>query len=136
MRKTLEEMRWPQPNSPIQTDSSTTAVVVNNTIVPSKLKTTDHSLHWLRCREVQGQFRYYWAIDNFNWGVAALNITPPLSRSENNAIFWTSSDHLRHLVPIGSSKDVFSRLQVERTSTWNHNTPSLPARKRLKPPLE
>ena len=55
-RNTLEEMRWPQPKSPIQTDNSSAAGVFNNTIVPRKLNTMDRRLHWLRCREPQGQF--------------------------------------------------------------------------------
>jgi hypothetical protein len=33
-RQTLIDMGWPQPKSPIQTDNSTAAGVVNNTIVP------------------------------------------------------------------------------------------------------
>ena len=67
-RKILEEMKWAQPKSPIKTDNSAAAGVVNNAIVPRKLKTMDHRLHWIRCREDQGQFRYYWAIGNLNWG--------------------------------------------------------------------
>ena len=51
MINTLEEMKWPQPKSPIQTDNSSAAGVVNNTIVPRKIKTMDRRLHWLRCRE-------------------------------------------------------------------------------------
>ena len=60
MRQTLQEMKWPKPKSPLQTDNSASAVVVNNTTVPRKLKTMDRRLHWIRCREAQGQFRYYW----------------------------------------------------------------------------
>ena len=56
MRQTLQEMKWPQPKYPLQTDNSAAAGVVNNTIAPRKLKTMDCRLHWLRCRESQGQF--------------------------------------------------------------------------------
>ena len=49
MQNTLEEMKWPQPKSPIQTENSDAAGVVNNTIVNRKLKTMDHRLHWIRC---------------------------------------------------------------------------------------
>ena len=56
MRKTLEEMRWPHTKSLIQTDKSASSGVINNTIVPRKLNTMDLRLHWLRCREAQGQF--------------------------------------------------------------------------------
>ena len=44
-RNTLEEIKLPQTKSPIQTDNSTTAGVVNNTIVPRKLNTIDRRLH-------------------------------------------------------------------------------------------
>ena len=50
MRQTMKEMKWPLPKSPIQTDKSAAVGVVNNTIVPRKLKTMDRRLHWLRCR--------------------------------------------------------------------------------------
>ena len=54
MRQTLEEMKWAQPKYPIQTDNSATAGLVNNIIVPRKLKTMDLHLCWIRCREAQG----------------------------------------------------------------------------------
>ena len=45
MRQTLQERKWPQPKSPIQTDNSAAAGVVNNNIVPRKLNTMDRRLH-------------------------------------------------------------------------------------------
>ena len=66
-RNTLEEMGWKQPNSPIQTDNSAAAGVANNIIVPQKLKAMDRQIYWLRCKNSQGQFRYYWAPDLLNW---------------------------------------------------------------------
>ena len=68
VRNTLKEMRQSQKKSPIQKYNSAAAGVVNNTILPRKLKTMDHHLHWLRCREAQCQFRYYWARGSLNWG--------------------------------------------------------------------
>ena len=56
MRHTLQEMKWPHPRYPLQTDNSAAAGVVNNTIVPRKLQTMDRRLHWIRCKEAQGQF--------------------------------------------------------------------------------
>ena len=67
MRQTLQEIKWSHPKYPLQTDNSAAAGVVNNTIVPRKLKTMDRRLHWLRCREGQGKFRYHWASGNLNW---------------------------------------------------------------------
>ena len=86
-RNTMEEMKCTQPKSPIQTDTSAAAGVVNNTIAPRKLKTMDRGLHWFRFREAQGQFRYYWASRILKWGdYSTKHHPPPLSKIENNAI--------------------------------------------------
>ena len=66
-RQTLQAMKWPQTKPPIQTDNSAAAGVVNNTIVPRKLKKMERRLPWLRCREAQGKFHYYWASGGLNW---------------------------------------------------------------------
>ena len=68
MRNTLEEIKWPHTKSPIQTDNSAAAGVVNKTIVTRKLKTMYRRVQWIRCREAQCQFRYYWAGGSLNWG--------------------------------------------------------------------
>ena len=67
LRQALIEMGWPQGKSPIQTDNSTADGVVNNTIVAKRLKSMDLRLHWLRCRESQGQFCIFWAPGGENW---------------------------------------------------------------------
>ena len=64
----LIEMVWKKPPSPIQSDNLTAAGVVNKTIILRKLKSTDLRFHWLRCRESQEQFRFYWAPGHLNWG--------------------------------------------------------------------
>jgi hypothetical protein len=60
LRNALEEMGWPQPKSPIQTDNSTAAGFIQDTIIQRRIKMIWMRLHWLRCREAQGQFRFYW----------------------------------------------------------------------------
>jgi hypothetical protein len=54
--QTLIDMEWPQPKSPIQTDNSTAAGVVNNSIVPRRSKMMDMCFWWLHCRASQDQF--------------------------------------------------------------------------------
>ena len=61
LRNTLIEMGWPQPKSPIQEDNSTAIGFTNKTIVKKATKSEDIKLWWLRDRESQDQFRYYWA---------------------------------------------------------------------------
>ena len=60
MRQLLEEMGHKQPPTPMQTDNSTALGVVTNNIQPRRTKAMDMRFHWLRCRDAQGQFRYYW----------------------------------------------------------------------------
>ena len=78
MRQTLIEMGWPQPPTPIQTDNTTAEGVVNNTIVAKKLNSMDLRLHWLRCREAQKQFRFYWDKGPNNWGDYHTKQHPPV----------------------------------------------------------
>jgi hypothetical protein len=60
MRQLLEEMGHKQPPTPMQTDNSTALGVVTNNIQPRRTKAMDMRFHWIRCRDAQGQFRYYW----------------------------------------------------------------------------
>ena len=78
LRQALVEMGWPQGKSPVQTDNSAAEGVVNLTIVPKKLKSMDLRLHWLRCREAQGQFRFYWAPGTENWADYYTKHHPPV----------------------------------------------------------
>lgn len=64
-KKTLEEMGHPQPRTPIQTDNSTAFGAINNKIQPKQTKSMN--MHWLRCRDTQGQFRFYWMPEIQNW---------------------------------------------------------------------
>ena len=56
----LEEMGHKQPPTPMQTDNTTALEVVNNNIQPKCTKAMDMRFHWLRCREAQDQFRFFW----------------------------------------------------------------------------
>ncbi len=60
MRHTLAELGHPQPCTPMQTDNATACALLNNMILPNALKAMDMRFHWLRCRNTQGQFCYYW----------------------------------------------------------------------------
>jgi len=60
MRQTLEEMGHSQPRTAIQTDNSTAHALLTNRILPKALKAMDMRFNWLRCRDAQGQYRFYW----------------------------------------------------------------------------
>ena len=68
LRNTLIEMGWPQPQTPIQTDNSTAVGFTNTIIVNKATKSSDMKVWWLRDRESQEQFRYYWAPGSENEG--------------------------------------------------------------------
>ena len=95
MRQMLIEMGWPQPPSPIQCDNSTAVGVVNNTIVPRKLKSMDLRYHWLRCCMVQGQFRFYWAPGSSNWGDYSTKHHPPAYHEQHRPLFAGQLAHAR-----------------------------------------
>ena len=120
MRQTLPETKWPQPNSPIQTENSAAVGVVNNTILPRKLKTMDCCLHWLRCIEARGQFCYYWASGNLNWGGGITKHHPPLYDESKIMPFQDIRTASKTSGPSKVPARVYcSWFQVERTSTWN-----------------
>ena len=68
LQNTPIEMGWPQPKLPIQIDNSIYVGFTNKTIVNNATKSADMKLWWLRDRESQDQFRYYWAPGSENEG--------------------------------------------------------------------
>jgi hypothetical protein len=86
LRQTLIKMGWPQPRTPIQMDNSTTIGITNLTIVPPKTKSMDFCLWWLRCRESQQQFRYYWDKGSHNWADYHTKHHPPIYHEANRPI--------------------------------------------------
>ena len=92
-QNTLEEIGWKQPRSPIQIDNSTAAGVVNNTIVPRKLKAMDRRLYWIRCRNSQGQFRYYWDPGLLNWGYYSTKHHLPIYNESKRTQFAVLTVH-------------------------------------------
>ncbi len=68
MRLLLVEMGHTQPPTPTQTDNSLALGVVNSNIQPRRTKAMDMRFHWLRCREAQQQFRFYWCPGKTNLG--------------------------------------------------------------------
>ena len=82
---TLIEMGWPKPQTPIQTDNSTAVGVTNKTIVNKATKSSDMKLWWLRDREYQEQFRYYWAPRSENEGDYSTKHHPPIYHESKRA---------------------------------------------------
>ena len=75
---TLIEIKWPQGQSPIQTDKSTAVGVTNNTIICKSTKSMDMRFHSLCFCMVQGQFILYWAPGTEDLGDYNTKYHPPL----------------------------------------------------------
>jgi hypothetical protein len=86
LRQTLIKMGWPQPRTPIQTSNFTAIGFTNLTILPCKTKSIDFRLWWLRCRESQQQFHYYWDKGNHNWADYHTKHHPPIYHKANRPI--------------------------------------------------
>ena len=78
LRHTIIEMGWPQPQTQIQTESSEAVGFTNKTFVNKATKSSDMKLWWLRDREPQEQFRYYWAPGSENEGDYSTKHHPPI----------------------------------------------------------
>ena len=98
MGQTLIEMGWPQPPTLIQSDNTTSEGVANNKIVTKKLKYTDLRLHWLRCREAQKQFRFYWDKGPNNWGDYHTKQHPPVYHEAKRPLFAGCAHILIHVL--------------------------------------
>ena len=59
-RTNLHEMGHSQPPTPIQTDNSTALGFVTNNILPCQTKAMDMRFWWLRDRDAQEQFQFFW----------------------------------------------------------------------------
>ena len=64
----LEELGYPQLATPIKTDNTTAAGIVNKTIKPKKYKSMDMQFHWVVDRVGQCHFIIYWQPGERNKG--------------------------------------------------------------------
>ena len=67
MRIILEEMGHKQPPTLMQTDNAMTEGVINKKVQQKCTKAMDMQFHWLKDRECQKQFRFYWRPGKLNY---------------------------------------------------------------------
>ena len=85
-----------QPWTPIQTNNSTAHGVLTNIILPNALKAMNMRLHWLQCRNAQGQFRYYWRPGPSNKADYWTKHHPPVHHASICPEILTSQDYLEN----------------------------------------
>ena len=59
-RTTLQELKHPQPPTPLQTDNSTATGIANDSVKQKRSKAMDMRFYWIRDRVRQGQFYVFW----------------------------------------------------------------------------
>ena len=74
---TLEELRHPQPPTPVLVDNSTAVGLANNTVTQRRSRAIDMRFYWVRDRIDQNQFHVYWAPAHLNPPITSPNITHP-----------------------------------------------------------
>jgi hypothetical protein len=77
LRTTLEEMGWPQPATPMQTDNSTACGIANDTIKQQRSCAIDMRFYWVRDCTKQGHFNIFGAQDQQIWPITSRNIIQP-----------------------------------------------------------
>jgi hypothetical protein len=74
---TLEEMKHPQPATPLCTDNTTADGFANGTTKQKRTKAMDMRFHWIKDRVKQGQYRVYWSPGKDNKGDYFTKHHPP-----------------------------------------------------------
>ena len=101
-RQLLEEMGHPQPPTPIQTDNTTAHGFVTKNLEPKATKSTDMNYWYMRDKQDQKQFNYYWKHGKGN----------------NNADYHTKhhcSAHHREMRPTFlTPRDILDTLRTKR----------------------
>ncbi len=110
MRHTLEELGHTQPRTPIQTDNKTADDLLTNKIMPKVLKAMDMRFHWLRCRDAQGQFRYYWRPGTQNLADYFTKHHPASHHKASRPMYLTSSSDPQYTKLFLTSSDTNSNV--------------------------
>ena len=60
LRLTLEEMRHPQPKTPVTSENTAALGLIKKTMIPKIPKSFDMRFNFLKCRQAQNQFTMLW----------------------------------------------------------------------------
>ena len=88
IRIALEEMGHPQPPTPIKTDNASALGYIYDNIRQKRSKSFDMKFHWLRDREQQKQFRYYWDKGSNNNADYFTKHHPPAVHREKRKVYF------------------------------------------------
>jgi hypothetical protein len=92
LRTTLEEMGWPQPATPMQTDNSTACGIANSTIKQQRSRAIDMRFYWVRDRVRQGHFYIYWAPGKTNLADYFTKHHPPKHHQDMRPVYLHTTE--------------------------------------------
>jgi hypothetical protein len=87
LRTTLEEMGFPQPPTPVQTDNSTACGIANDNIKQQRSRAIDMRFYWVRDRVKQQQFHIYWGPGKLNLADYYSKHHPPAHHQQMRSIY-------------------------------------------------
>ena len=96
-QKILNEMGHRQPRTPMQTDNSAAHSVLTYNVHPKRTKSMEISFYWLRLRDAQDQFRYYWRLGSQNWADCWTKNFPAFHHINMRPEFLTPARHLEDI---------------------------------------
>jgi hypothetical protein len=93
---TLEEMGYPQPVTPVQTDNSTACGIANDNIKQQQSRAIDVHFYWVRDRVCQGQFNIHWKPGKGILLITTQNTTllPTIKRCAHSTSTWNPAQLL------------------------------------------
>ncbi len=92
-RRTLEEMGWPQPQTPVKTDNACAAGIANKTIKQKRSKAMDMRFDWVRDRVKQRQFHIYWKKGEENFADYFTKHHPAEHHRKMRPVYFHSSSY-------------------------------------------
>jgi hypothetical protein len=87
LRITLEEMGYPQPPTPVQTENSTACGIANDNIKQQRSRAIDMRFYWVRDRVNQGQFHIYWGPGKLNLADYYSKHHPPVHHQQMRSTY-------------------------------------------------
>jgi hypothetical protein len=107
IRIALEELGFPQPATPIQTDNSTACGIANDTVKQRRSKAIDMRFYWIKDRVRQGHFFVYWKPGKINQADYFTKHHPPSHHQEMRPLYLLpeSNNRFAALATIDEDED-------------------------------
>ena len=117
VRNTLTELGHKQPPTPLRIDNKTAQGIATMTCKPQKTKSMDMKFHWVKDREAQGHYNYYWAPGKINLGDYYTKHHPKIYHQIMRRFILNSAKHIltdTHLQGCAESLKVSRRTRDSR----------------------